>query len=92
MTDDLYDEEKPRSNPRASELLAIQNVMSTEQGRDFMWRCLQQSCIFVSTFHADSRIHCMNEGRRGQGLWLESELKEASPHDYIKMLKEHIDE
>ena len=93
MSDDyLEDEPKPKNRPRRAELLVIQNTMSNEGGRDFMWRCLQNTGIFSSTFHADPITHSFSAGGREHGLWLERELKEAAPDQYIKMLKEHINE
>ena len=76
---------------RAAELLAISNVMSSEGGRDFIWRCLQTTGYLYSTFDRDSLIHAYNAGKRDSGLWLEAEIKEASPDLYLKMLKEHLD-
>ena len=78
------------NNPRESELLEVQNVMATEGGRNFIWRCLQQSGIFSSTFVKDPHVHSMIAGQREHGLWLERELKEAAPSEYLKMIKEHI--
>lgn len=77
---------------RELEKAAIQDIMKTEGGRHFMWRCLEQSCIFMETFNSDPSIHALNAGRRNNGLWIESELKDAAPANYIKMLQEHIDE
>jgi len=88
----MYDEEKKHNDPRELELIAIRNTMSTEIGRTFMWRCLQNAGVFESMFSNDTNQHSFNAGKRSHGLWLNSELKEAATDDYFKMLKEHCDD
>ena len=97
MSDDILtdDKEKTADKQRKSrdlELLTISTIMKLENGRDLMWRCLQNCCTFENIFNTDPILHAHNAGARAQGLWLERELKEAAPGDYIKMLQEHIDE
>ena len=74
---------------RELELLSIRNIMKNENGRAFMYRCLQNCSTFESIFIKDTHLHAFNAGARGHGLWLESELKEAATDDYFKMLKEN---
>ena len=92
MSDDPFEEKTTDNRGRKAELLEIQNTMRTEGGRNLVWRILKQSGIFTSVFDSDPIIHAMNAGQRENGLWLEQELKEASPDLYLKMLKEHINE
>jgi hypothetical protein len=77
---------------REAELLAIQQVMSSQGGRDFMWRCLEHHGVFTDTFHPDKMMHAVRAGRRQAGLWLDQELREAAQGDYLTMIKEHFDE
>lgn len=74
---------------RDLELSAIRNILKTENGRAFMYNCLQNCGTFDSSFNTDPQLTVFNEGRRSHGLWLVSELKEASPDNYYLMLKEH---
>lgn len=98
MTDvqDIFeDDDKRHKNQRQSrelQLLTIRELMKTENGRNFMYRCLQKCCTFENIFNADPINHAYNAGAREHGLWLERELKEAAPEDYIVMLQEHINE
>lgn len=87
-----YDEQPRRGNSkeREIELLTIRNLMKHESGRDFMWRCLQQACIFDNMFDKDPLVHAHRAGAREQGLWLDREIKEAAPESYLIMLKEHF--
>lgn len=89
----MFDEEnegaKKQQKSRELELLSIRNIMKTENGRAFMWRCLQNCCTFESIFSNDAAQHAYNSGLRSHGLWLDDELRDAAPDDYYKMLKEN---
>ncbi len=77
------------NDARELELLSIRNIMKTENGRAFMWRCLQNCCTFESIFDKESTQHNFNSGKRSHGLWLDEELREADEDNYYKMLKEN---
>jgi hypothetical protein len=81
---------KDSQNARNLELMAIQDIMSKKDGRAFMWRVMEHSGVFQDTFHADAAINAYKSGRRSNGLFIESEIKHASPENYIKMIQEHI--
>lgn len=80
------------SKARELELLSISNIMKTENGRSFMWRCLQDCCTFENIFNKDTIQHAYQAGMRKHGLWLDAELREAATDDYYKMLKENRNE
>lgn len=92
----MFDEEnegvKKQQQSRELELLTMRNVMKTENGRHFMWRCLQNCYTFENIYDIDSVQHAYKSGSRRHGLWLDSELREAAPEDYFKMLKENYNE
>lgn len=81
---------KKQDNTRELELLTIRTIMKTENGRSFMWRCLQNCCTFTSVFNTDPTQHVFNSGLRSHGLWLDAELREAASDDYFKMLRENL--
>ena len=88
----MFDEDdgrKRQKNDRELELLTIRNLMKTENGRSFMWRCLQNCCTFENIYSTDVNRHAYNAGKREHGLWLDSEIQEATTDDYYKMLKEN---
>jgi hypothetical protein len=92
MTDEEYnldDKPKNQSKTRAAELHAMRDILRTNQGRDFMWRLLQQTGIFDTCFDKDPVVHAFKAGCRESGLWLQRELRDASTDLYLKMLKEH---
>jgi hypothetical protein len=80
---------KKQKNDRELELLTIRNLLKTENGRAFMWRCLQNCCTFENIYSIDPIVHSHNAGKREHGLWLDAEMIEASTDDYYKMLKEN---
>lgn len=81
-----------KTNERELELLAVQNTMSTEIGRHFMFRCLEIAGVFSDTFNDDPLTMAMNNGKRRHGLWLDAELREASFDNYLVMIKENRNE
>ena len=88
----MFDEEdgnKKQQKSRELELLSIRNVMKTENGRSFMYRCLQNCSTFESIFNVDAQLHAYNCGARDHGLWLDAELRDSATDDYYKMLKEN---
>lgn len=92
MDDDLFDKERGDEKQKKSrdlELFTIRQIMKNENGRSFMWRCLQNCCTFENIFSADSAQHAYNAGMRSHGLWLDAELREAGIDDYLKMVKEN---
>ena len=92
MEDELFDKDggDRQHKARELELYTIRQLMKTENGRNFMWRCLENCSVFESVFNADPTLHTYKAGARDHGLWLERELKEAAPDEYIKMLTEHM--
>lgn len=79
------------NDARELEILAIQSMMSTEGGRDFAYRILEQCGFMSDAFDPVAVVHARNTGAQGVGLWLQRELMEANLDNYLKMIKEHVD-
>lgn len=77
-----------KDDSRAIEIADISVIMSTRGGRKFMNRLMNQCGVFNDTFETDTHDHARNAGRRQIGLWLVREIQEASPGEYITLLKE----
>ena len=88
MSDD--DNQEKGKQKYTSEELAIQNIMQTEGGRDFIWNQLQYCSVFESIFSSDLAQSGYNSGMRDAGIQLNRVVKEAAPENYLKMLKENI--
>ncbi len=94
--DDSYEEidgeQKVSHNKKkhSNDVLAVQNIMRTEGGRDFIWGQLVSCGVYESTFNMNTIQSSYNAGLRDAGLRLEREVKEAAPEYYLKMIKENI--
>lgn len=74
---------------RKIEIAETTQVMSTESGRNFVWRILKSTGVDDDTFDTDTHNHARNAGRRGVGLQLRDELKAACFDNYLRMMKEN---
>lgn len=66
-------------------------VMSTQQGRRFVWDLLEFTGVFSVGWDPSARIH-FNAGMRNVGLKVFSELHQVCPDQYLLMAKEAADE
>ena len=79
------------SNQREEELHTIRDLMNTENGRSFVFRCLQHCGTYGSVFNKDPFLHAHSSGMRDHGVWLEREVKEAADESFLLMLRENKD-
>lgn len=78
------------SKARRDELSDLRVVLSTENGRRFIYRILVRSGIYKVSYVAGHNPEhtAFNEGGRNIGLWTLAEVQQASPADYLKMMEE----
>jgi hypothetical protein len=62
--------------------------MKSRSGRRLMWRLLEMSGVFHSTFNCDALIMAFQEGKRNQGLMLLADINQVDPQGYILMANE----
>ena len=62
-------------------------VLSTPQGRRFIWRYLGECGLFRSSFVGQFQTF-FNEGERNIGLKLLADVNDAHPEAYVIMMKE----
>jgi len=72
---------------REQEKLDIQTVMSTENGRRFLWRLLA-NCGIYRDIEGDTTQMLKQIGRRQSGLYLLSIISEADEESTFRMMKE----
>jgi hypothetical protein len=65
-------------------------LMSNKRGRRFIWRLLERTGLYRSSFTGNSATF-FNEGQRNVGLQVLSWLNEHCPAQYITMLTEQRD-
>ncbi len=78
---------RSEESKRNQELNDVEFVLSTPQGRRFLWRLLGVCHVFKTSFTGNSTTF-FNEGKRDIGLRLLADINEASPDSYLKMMQE----
>lgn len=73
---------------RERELGDVAEVLSTVQGRRFMWRYLTVCGIFKTSYSSDANNTFYLEGQRNIGLQLIADVNEADPTAYVTMMQE----
>lgn len=66
---------------------AMKDLVSTPQGREFVWWLLEISTVKVDTFYGNSRDAYFS-GRRAVGRAVEHYLAAVSPEAYVSMIKQ----
>jgi len=81
--------DKKATNKRDQELADIKAVMSTEAGRRFIYRLINEICHYdtLSATHSGSFTY-LNEGERNVGRIVKGECYEAAFETYQLMEKE----
>jgi len=73
---------------RENEVVDTQYILSSFNGRRFLWRYLELCGVFKTSFSPESSQAAFNEGQRNVGLRLLSDINEANPDAYLQMMKE----
>lgn len=72
---------------RDRELADLRLVMSSVEGRRFVWRLLEKAGVFRTSFTGNSTTF-FNEGMRNMGLMVLGDVHEAAADAYIVMMNE----
>lgn len=80
---------KRASRTRAERLHFVSAAMGTEQGRSWFYDILNRCHIFNRSFDPDPYIHAYKAGEVNVGLMLLSDIQDAAPENYIKMVSEN---
>jgi hypothetical protein len=68
----------------------VQRILSTVEGRRFLWRLLVEAKIHSTCFDTNALTMAMNEGRRDIGLFVENEILLARPEALEQMRNEAV--
>lgn len=79
-------DDKARLNLQ-SELDDIKWLMGSRRGRRIVWRLLERTGIFRSSFTGNSETF-FREGMRNVGLMLMAQINEVCPEQYTTMVQE----
>lgn len=75
-------------NKRETELGDLRQLLSTKWGRRLVWRILDKTGQYRTSFTGNSTTF-FNEGQRNIGLWLVDEVLSADTERYLLMIKEN---
>jgi hypothetical protein len=64
-------------------------LMADKRGRRIMWRLLEKTRVYQSSFTGNSQTF-FHEGTRNVGLMLISDIQKHCPEQFVVMLKEHM--
>jgi hypothetical protein len=78
---------KREKSHRDREIDDIRQVMSSPQGRRFIWRLLGHCGVYESIWEASAKIH-YNAGKQDVGHFLLAEVVQANEELYSLMIKE----
>ena len=82
------DKELKKRLERETEESDIKWLMAGKQGRRIVWRMLERSGVYRSTFNSDSMLMAFAEGNRNSGLMLMTQVTTLCPDEYAEMLRE----
>lgn len=87
--DAVASEERLAASKARRELADLRTVLSTAEGRRWIWRVLEQTAAFRASYDPDSPIRmAFAEGRRSTGLWILAELQAAAPDAFASLIAE----
>ena len=73
------------------EVADISAVLDTYEGRAFVWRLLEHSGMYETSFRGEETHRmAMAEGKRNFGIWLLNELLTIDPNYYIIIRNEAV--
>jgi len=68
----------------------LKHVMSTEQGRRFVQRVMDESKMMASDIFTGNSGTFERLGRRAIGIWLYEEIMRVAPTSFLEMMRENI--
>lgn len=86
--DDVKKQRKSAKRDEIMRLAALKAIMSTTEGRAYVWWLLGECGVFHISFAKDPYVTAFNEGRRNVGNRVFAELQLHCLGDYQKMVSE----
>jgi hypothetical protein len=73
---------------REQELKDVSDVLMSPHGRRFVWRYLEKCGVYRSSYTGNSQTFFL-EGERNIGLQLMTDIMDANPELYLKLVREN---
>lgn len=83
----VKDAERKEDRKRELQLNDLRKILSSVEGRRFIWRVLEHCRTFASVWEASARIHYLS-GKQDVGHFLMSEVVEAKEDAFTEMMIE----
>lgn len=87
----IKDATRKEKDRRKEEVADLKFILSTVQGKRFLWRLLEQCKTFESVFSPESMRMSYSAGRQDLGHYLMAEIMDAEPEAFIEMMKQKGD-
>lgn len=68
----------------------LKALLESPAGRRFLWRLLGKCGVWQTSFHPSGQQFAANEGRRGVGVELVTEIIETDPQAWIDLQQEQL--
>lgn len=85
----LKEARKKEKFQRDVELSEVKWVLSSKQGRNFIWRLLGRCGIYTQSFNQNNSIMSFNEGKRSVGNEILVDINQADPEGFFTMMREN---
>jgi hypothetical protein len=73
-----------------TELADIKLLLGKQWGRRIVYKILERTGQYRTSFNSDSNVMSLHEGERNIGLWLLDKVAAADIDQYVLMLKENL--
>jgi hypothetical protein len=80
--------EKAAKQQQVADDAVLASLMSTVQGRAWIWRRLERCKVFVNAFDLNDRIEAFTLGEANVGRELLADIIRVCPDDYIQAMRE----
>jgi len=86
--DQVKNAKRKEKHRQDKNIMDMQHVLGSLNGRRLMWKYLTICGIFETSFSTDTNRTMFNEGQRNIGLAILADINEANPEAYLLMMKE----
>lgn len=87
----VRDRGRKQKREEQQELEDLRELLKLPAGRRFLWRMLERCAVWKTSFHPSGQVFAANEGRRGVGVELMTDLITADPQAWIDLQQELLD-
>jgi hypothetical protein len=74
---------------RQNELLSLRSILTQPEVRDFLWRVMEHTQMFLDPMQQNFGIVGHSLGRAAVGKWVMNEIVEADPNAWLLMQHTH---